>query len=135
MSTKADRIYTFIDALINIGSAEIKAELPDLDSAVGEEVMRRVALTICARFARTEMYIPAALEITFLGPRNQLIWDGYNHDGPGPTGARRCSLSRIDELAAEYTLTRRQVYNVIGEMRAREIAARQFQLPGIDPAA
>lgn len=134
MSTEPrGKVYQFIDDLVEIGAAEITAELPGLEPQLGAELMRRIALAMCGRYARTEMYIPAALEITLLGPRNQQIWDEYNQDGPAPHGARRFTAARMVELAETHGLTTRQVRSIIADMRARDMAARQSQLPGFDP--
>ena len=127
------RVYQFIDSMIEIGSAEIAAEFPAMEGAVSEELMRRIAHAVCVRYARTELYIPAALDVIVRSPRNQQIYDAYAQDGVGKTGARRYSASRVVELAKEHSLTTRQVQKIIADLRSREAASRQRQLPGFEP--
>ena len=122
------QVHQFVDHLVAAGVAEITGNgLADLDKA--REVATLIAHRICFQYARTEMYVPAVLELE-LTKRDQQIWDLYHADSPG---ARRCTTARISELAAQFALTERQIYSILTLQREREIAARQAQLPGFAP--
>jgi len=126
------RPYQLVDDMITIGSRELMEQLGVAEEQA-KEVMRQIAHQVCFLNARCVIYVPAALDFE-LSNRDQLIWDAYQVDGPAPTCSRKFSAARVDELAAEHALTAVQIYNIIRLMKAREIAGRQGQLPGLDPA-
>jgi Mor family transcriptional regulator len=129
-AAKAGRLYKFLDDLVRIGAKEITASLGVPDDQA-RQIMQTVANGVCLDYARFHIYVPAAVELQ-LDPRNEAIWAKYSQ--AGPTGSRPFSTARITELAQEYELTERQIYSVVSLMRARDLATRQVELPGIEPA-
>lgn len=124
-----DRRYQFVDALVEVGGAElVTAGMP---AEQARDVMLGVAQQLCARYARTLMYIPTMLDIE-LTRRDQEIWEKYGQDGAGPFGARKYTSARVAELAVEYQRTTVQIYNIVRLMHQREVGARQGQLPGLE---
>lgn len=131
MGRKGDRrLYQFIDDLVAIGARELAGK-PKLDEKAARELMTTVAHQLCFQYARTSLYVPAALELK-LTPRDEEIWLQYGQDGPG--GARKYSAARVEQLAATHGLTVRHVYNIVALMRDLDAARRQPGLPGIDLA-
>lgn len=130
-AAKPRELPEFVDDLIRVGKARLVAELGAADEAA-QHVMGKIAADIVNEYARRSMYIPAGF-----GTRNSEIWKAYGERGPasnGQPGADPYTRARIEELAVQYGLTSRQVYSILGAMRAQELATRQGQLPGMEPA-
>lgn len=123
------RLYKFVDDLVRIGAREIRGEL-GTDDKRARDIALQIANSVCLEYARFHVYVPACVELQ-LDPRNQAIWDQYGQ--PGPDGARAYSPDRIAQLAAEHSLTDRQIYSILAVMRERELATRQGVLQGFDP--
>ena len=127
MGRKSTRkLYAFVDALVATGARELVSRL-GTDKDLGQEIMRDVAHAICFQYARSNMYVPADLEVK-LGQRDSLIWQEYGQDGPD--GARKYSAHRVAQISEARELTTAHVYCIIKLMHRREIANRQGQLPG-----
>jgi len=126
------RPYQLVDDMVTVGSRAIIDQLK-LPQEQAEELMRQIAHEVCFMNCKVTIYIPEDLEFT-LSKRDVEIWSEYQLDGPGPTGARKFTAARVDELAAQHKLTAQQIYNIIRLMKKREIAARQGVLPGLEPA-
>lgn len=130
--SREERVPAFIEVVTEIAAQAIISAVP-LDRNEATMLAKRIALDICARYAKTEMYIPVAAALTHLAERNQRIWESYSR--PGPTGARPFTGARIDDLAAEHNLTSRQIQTILADMRRLEAARRQQHLPGFDAAS
>jgi len=113
------KVLQFVDDLVSVGMREATAF--GLDDATAKALMTRVAHELCFLYGRTSIYVPAALDLT-LSPRDEALWAAYAQDS---ATARKFTMARIDELAAEYKLTQRQAYNILSLMRTREVADRQ----------
>lgn len=123
MSDGDAKLREFVDYLVQIGTAEAVAALeaqPDRARAV----MMRIADRLMSSYARHTFYVPVGFS-----SRNAQIWEKY---GQASSTASAFSKARVVELAAEYLLTERQVYSVLADLRAAEMAARQSTLPGLD---
>lgn len=119
----------FVDDLVRIGVAELVSRLAAPEDQARAS-MARIADGIVTEYARRSMYIPAGF-----GSRNSLIWEKYQEHGPsvnGQPGGTPFSNARVSELAVEYKLTERQIYNIIAAMRTAEFARHQGHLPGFD---
>lgn len=127
---QGDRRYEFVDALVEIGVAELRktGAVPD-DQA--KDLMLQIAQDLCARYARTVMYIPSLLDLE-LTKRNKEIWREYGQPGEGPMGARAWTPARVAELAVKYQLTTVQIYTIVKRMHQAEVGRLQGQLPGLD---
>ncbi len=110
MVRKASRSVNFITDLIRIGKREICAAL-EVQEAQAAAVMQRVADSVCLEYARADIYIPAGFD-----PRNRQLVQAY---GQPCRGAPAYSPERIEQLAAEYGLTTRQVYGIVASSRKR----------------
>lgn len=131
MSSKGDRrVFAFIEAVEQIAGSEVSKTVPTLPPDAVSELARRIALSICARHARTHLYVPVAIEMLQNGPRNRQIWDAYKQ--PGPDGARPYSLARVAQISDQHRLTVRQVHAILKQMRELEVVARQVALPGFE---
>lgn len=139
MGRKGDgRVYEFVEALIEIGVRELQASL-SIPEEQATAAMREIAHGICFQFARSYMYVPAALEFE-LSSRDEEIWRKYGEDGPPVTradgstypGAKKYTAQRVQDLANEYNVTLQQLYNIVRMMRRREVKRRQASLPGFD---
>ena len=109
----------FLDEIVRVGSAELVA-LAAMPERTAHETMTRVAHRIVGHFARTTMYVPAPF-----ARRNEEIWRRYRERGGDaaetlPTSPY--SRQRILDLAAEFSLTERQIYSILAVMRLRERA-------------
>jgi len=130
MGRKAgDRRYQFVDALVEVGVAELGATAVPAEEA--RDLMLRIAEALCHRYARTLMYIPTMLDLE-LTRRDKAIYLAYGQPGPGPNGARAWTSARIAELSVEYRLTTVQIYSIVRRAVQRETADRQGQLPGLE---
>lgn len=109
----------FVGDLVRIGVEELRTAL-GVPAEQAEASMRRVASEIVSLYARTMMYIPLAYDL-----RNEELYRKY---GQPTATARAYSQARVLELAAEYHLTARQVYIIVGARRARELADAQPKL-------
>ncbi len=131
MGRKGDeRLYQFVDDLVAIGVRAFAGSGP-LDEEQARQRMTEVANQLCVQYARTSLYVPAALQLK-LTPRDEEIWAKYGLEGAG--GVRPYSSARVQQLATEYGFTVRHVYNIVAMMRDLEAARRQPGLPGIPPA-
>lgn len=124
-----ERTYQFVDDLVAITSDELQrgAGLP-ADRA--REIATRAAHRMIAQYARTYMYVPAALEIQRgLAQRDEKIWEKYKAGSPT---ARRFTVAMLQELATEHHLTTVQIRAICNVMRDREIKRMQQRLPGFE---
>jgi Mor family transcriptional regulator len=136
---RPDKLYAFLEALIEIGTRELanspklfEAATPEARATEQHELMHRIGQALCFRFARTILYVPANLEF-HLGKRDKEIWDDYGKDGPN--GARKYTQDRVVQLSEQYNLTVVQIYCIVKLMYKREVAALQGTLPGFDSEA
>lgn len=118
------RTYAFIANLEAVGARELVAAGVCATDDEARAVAYRIAVAMCGLYARTQMYIPAVLEIK-LHPRDQEIWGKYCSASPT---ARAYSSARVTELAAEYQLAEAHVYNILRSVRERETRERQGSL-------
>jgi hypothetical protein len=126
MGRKGDRrLRQFVNDLVAVSVSELRGAGMNEPEAI--EVSQQIANRICTQYARTELYVPAVVEL-LLGPRDQRIWEQYCQSSPT---ARAYTEARLAELAAEHQLTVRHLYNIVALMRRRDQAARQFSLPGL----
>lgn len=132
-----DKLTIFVDALVATGARELVRTL-EVDETLAREVMRTVAHEICSQFQRTYIYVPVDLQYQ-LSQRDREIWEKYSSDS---ATSRKFSPGRLSELATDYKLTTVQMYCILRLMRARaraeearEFAARQPTLPGIEVEA
>jgi Mor family transcriptional regulator len=126
-----DRLHRFVDELVSLGSREL-AKLADMPEEEAKTAMTAVANSMCFAWGGQTVYVPQSLELR-LTERDERIFLAYKQHGP--TGSRPHSRERVEELAAEFELSDRHVYNIVALATKREQARRQPTLPGIDPAA
>jgi hypothetical protein len=121
----ADRgdLTEFVDAMQRIGVEQLTEQL-GVPPGAASDVMRRITDRICWEYARRSIYVPVAYD-----PRNREIVDKYHRQG---RSSRACTPARIRELAAEYGLTERRIYDILKEAREADYAARQAVLPGLE---
>lgn len=117
------KLREFVDYLVQIGTAEAATAL-EAPPEKARAVMMRIADRLMSSYARHTFYVPVGFS-----SRNAEIWDQY---GVATATAPAFSKARVAELAAQYMLTERQIYSVLADMRAAEMASRQTLLPGID---
>lgn len=123
------KLHEFVADLVGAGTGVLAAEL-SLDPIKARDVMLQVARAVCARNAKSLVYIPEAVSLMNL-TRNALIWAAYQTDGPPPSCTRKFSPARAQELAIEHDLSPQQIYNIIAEQRALELDGVQPELPGL----
>ncbi|HOW49980.1 MAG TPA: Mor transcription activator family protein [Rubrivivax sp.] len=123
------RLYQFVDALVETGARKLVADELLADSDMARSVMREIAHSICNQYARSMLYVPADLEFS-LSKRDVELWEKYGSDGAG--GERKFSPQRVAQLADEYRLTTQQIYCILRLMSRRELEARQSCIPGLD---
>lgn len=121
--SERDDVPEFIEALTRIATEHLVDRL-GLPRESAAEVARRIANRVCAEYARRTIYVPVDYD-----PRNRDIYDRYHRQG---RAARPCTPDRIRELAADYSLTERRIYEIIRDMREADQAARQGVLPGLE---
>ena len=126
-----DKVHQFIDDLVAVGVRELVGSGTVAEQDAREQ-MTAIAHQLCFQYARSQIYIPAVLELT-LTPRDELIYSAYAIEGPD--GVRPYTAARLAQLAVENSLTLRHCYNIITLAKRREQARRQPQLPGMDDAA
>lgn len=124
--TERDDLKEFVEALLRIGVEQL-AERLGTPREAATDVMQRITDRICWQYARRHIYVPVAYD-----PRNREIVDKYNRQG---RASRACTPDRIRELAAEYDLTERRIYEILKDSREADFNARQGVLPGLDQAA
>lgn len=124
------KLYQFVDDLVSIGTRDLvkQTSVPEPEA---RELMTGIAHALCAQYARTNMYVPAVLEIP-LSARDEQIWNDYCAPAFGTEGSRPYTAQRIAEIAAAQELSERHVYSVVGLMRRREQARLQPALPGME---
>lgn len=83
---------------------------PELAQSVGREI----AIDMCKMYARTHLYIPAAIDITQnLSERNREILNAYERSSPT---ARAFTSARVEEIAKGYELSEAYVYELLREV-------------------
>lgn len=122
-------VYQFIDDMVDVCS-RVMTSASGIPEAQARELAHEMAVQMCFHYARTTMYVPAALDLQ-LSERDEEIWRKYGTDSGT---ARPYSAARVAELAAEHQLTTVQIYNIVRQAKSREIARRQQRLPGFDVA-
>ena len=132
MGRKGDsRTTVFVDAAVEVGARHLVRVL-GVSEPTARDLMTTIAWDICGQFARTTLYIPALLELQRT-ERDRRISNAYAAAAAGD-GSRPYTHARIVEIAAAEQLTVRQVYDILKLERQRDLADRQQQLPGLDPA-
>lgn len=126
MSDDRAELKEFVEAMHRIGVEQLAERLGTQPEAAAD-VMRRITDRICWQYARRHIYVPVAYD-----PRNREIVDKYHRQG---RASRACTPDRIRELAVEYELTERQIYQILKDWREADLAARQGVLPGLEEAA
>ena len=106
-----DRTYSskaaasaFGESMIRIGTPVISAQL-DVPLGRAERAMYALVQAVIGELARTYVYIPASFD-----NRNQEIFEKYHQPS---RGAAACSYARIRQLAAEYAVSSRWIYNIV----------------------
>ncbi len=119
--------------IVEAGLSVLMADLADkgMTEELARQLMRQVAREVCVRNAKCIVYIPDSLDFA-LEERDREIWAAYQQ--PGPTGSRPFTGERIQDLAEQYGLSLQMVYRIISWAKKAEVAERQANLPGIDPA-
>jgi Mor family transcriptional regulator len=120
---KTRELPEFVDDLVRLGTAEIVGALGTPEDQA-KAVMARVAAAVVSEYARFTLYVPVGFST-----RNVEIYRKY---GECSASAAPYSQDRIAELAAEYQLTTRQLYNIVAAIRAEQTAASQPKLPGFE---
>ncbi len=129
--------HEFVEGLVRIGKQELMKTL-GVSEDQAQLVMTGVATRVVGEYARTYLYVPVSFDL-----RDGEIWRKYCEPGRGADGrpgAPAYSHARIEELAAEYGRTVRQIYSVVSSRRKLDRAERRFPtdqplLEGLDPAA
>jgi len=124
------RPYQLVEDIVSVGAQALMEQLSVPDEQA-KELMRQIAHEVCFRNARCLIYVPEALDF-MLTKRDEDIWAEYQLDGP--SGARKFSAARVEQLAEQHRLTSTQIYNIVRLMKKREINARQATIPGLEPA-
>lgn len=124
------RPYKLIDDMVSVGAQRMVEQL-GLAQESAEELMTQIAHDVCFLNAKQLIYVPEALDIK-LSKRDESIWDEYQKDGPD--GARKFTVARAEQLAAQHSLSLTQIYNIVRVMRRRDLVDRQTLLPGLEPA-
>lgn len=118
-----------VNDLMEIGGKHLVATL-GMQEQDAQATMRLIAHQFCERNAKCMLYIPEDLQFGLV-ERDAKIWQAYQLDGPG---TKKFTGARVEQLAAEHSLSIQQVYNIVRREGNAEIATRQGVLPGIDPA-
>lgn len=124
------RLYQFVDDLVAIGVRDLVGQA-SLQEEAARDLMTSIAHQLCSQYARTNMYVPAVLELP-LTARDEQIWQEYSQPVFGTEGTRPYTAARVTEVAAKHNLSERHVYSVLALMRAREQKRLQVQLPGFE---
>lgn len=116
------RVYQFFDALMRTAIDVLTGTgmAPDAAESAAREIAQRVAM----QYGRTNLYVPAALDIG-LSQRDERIYELYKL--PSPTAAAY-TAARVAELANEFRLTEVRIYQVVKVGRQREQARLQPKL-------
>jgi Mor family transcriptional regulator len=119
-----------VNDLMEIGGKHLVTTL-GMQEQDAQATMRLIAHQFCERNAKCMLYIPEDLQFGLV-ERDAKIWQAYQLDGPG--GAKKFTGARLEQLAAEHSLSIQQIYNIVRREGNAEMATRQGVLPGIDPA-
>ncbi|ASM75791.1 hypothetical protein VITFI_CDS1508 [Vitreoscilla filiformis] len=118
--------YLFIENLTAVAARVLtdRGMAPDTATTIGREI----AVGMCNMYARTHLYIPAAIDLTKpLSARNRAILNAYSQ--PSPT-ARPFSSRRVEELAQEYGLTETYLYELLSD--TMDAVRKEQGLPPMD---
>lgn len=108
-------LYSFAADLIDVSMAAIQGAFK-VDQEAAHPVAVAIAREVCFRNAKSTVYIPEAANLANM-KRNDLIWAGYQVDGPPPGRARKFSPDRVVELANEFNMSTQYVYRIIKAAR------------------
>jgi Mor family transcriptional regulator len=126
---KPKGLTDFVSDLLETGSASLVARL-GVDRSAARDAMLQIAEELLDQYQGNPIYVPMAF-----GRRNAEIARKYSETRPT---SPPYSQARIKELAAEFRLTSRQIYNVIAARRAilrpppDGTPPVQTTLPGLD---
>lgn len=126
-TASGDKLYQFIDDMVACGAA-ILVKDANIPEAQARELSMRIAHQMCFQYARTNLYVPASLDLK-TSERDKEIWREYTSDSPT---ARRFTIARVKELSAKYSLTDVHIYNIVRIFRQREIDAHQGTFVGFE---
>lgn len=102
-------IVQFSADLTAIGILELEGAA-GLHRAAAEASMKRIVDQLCSAYARCTIYVPQTYDL-----RNRTMFDKYHRQG---RAARPCTADRIHELADEFSLTSRRIYEILDQCRA-----------------
>ena len=128
MGRKGDaRLRRFVADVVEIGAFAIRGRLPTIGDDLAKDVATEIANELCERHGKSNFYVPENYE-PLLTRRDEALLAALERDS---ATARRYSLPRLREVAQEFKLSERQVYNIqrLGAQRASKQA--QPGLPGI----
>lgn len=127
------KFHEYVADLVSAGTEVLCNDLK-MQNGDARTTMINVARAVCFRNAKSTVYIPDAANLRNL-ERNAQIWSLYQEDNADPRGARKYTPQRALELAAQFDLTQQMIYRILRGAREAEIAERQGELPGLEPAA
>lgn len=102
-----------------LGAPLLRSKLA-ANEADAHAVMQEIAQAVCSKWARTVLYVPAAVGLD-IDRRNEAIFAAYGQDGPD--GVKKFSGERIQQLASEFQLTPAHLYMVFKAVRRYQRAA------------
>lgn len=118
--------YLFVENLTAVAARVLvdRGMAPDTAAAIGREI----SVSMCKMYARTHLYIPAAIDLTqALGERNRAILNAYGQASPT---ARPFSSRRVEELAQEYGLNETYIYELLRD--TMDAVRKEQGLPPMD---
>lgn len=124
------KVTVFADALVETGVKQLVSDLQVTEEAA-RATMGEITRKICWQYARQFIYVPLDMEFE-LTQRDQRLWDAYGQ--PGPDGARPYTSARVAQIAQLEEMTTVHLYRIFKLAKQRELASRQHQLPGFEPA-
>ena len=112
-SPHIQKLRAFVDALVELGAAEIVGTLK-VERAAAVTVMLDVANRLCFTYHGQNFYVPAGVA-PFRSAKHQEIRRQYGAPAEAADGPRPYSRQRIEELATRFGLTTRSIYSIVGQ--------------------
>lgn len=111
-----ERVLQFVRTSVELLTARLRTELPDLSAELVEELAKACVHDITHLHGGSYMYIPKDLGLD-LSKRDYRIFDEF--DG-----------SNVHELAKRYGLTPMWIRTILAKVKTARLRASQGQLPG-----
>lgn len=118
-SEEKKRLREFVRGSVACMEARLIAVLK-LKPDEAAELARDMAHDICVEFGGRYMYVVKDAEYE-LTKRDHEIYEAYNG-------------RNMHQITAKYGITHTRVYQIVKAIHAKELAARQSRLPGLDGA-